>query len=58
MGWRLSFSGDLEGREPLCEPAFIPGQMDTAFARLKKPEFLPGSDAGAFVAEAASFSAT
>lgn len=44
-----------KGTSRFAQPAFIPGQMKTAFARLRKPEVLPGSDAGAFIAEAAEF---
>lgn len=44
-----------KGESRFAQPAFIPQQMDVAFARLKNPEFLPGSAAPAFVAEAAEF---
>lgn len=44
-----------KGTSRFAQPGFIPGQMDMAFTRLKKPEFLPGSAAEAFIAEAAEF---
>lgn len=44
-----------KGKSRFAQPAFIPKQMDVAFERLKKPEFLPGGDADMFIVEAAEF---
>lgn len=44
-----------KGASRFAQPAFIPDQMELAFVRLKKTEFLPGSEVAAFVVEAAEF---
>lgn len=44
-----------KGTSRFAQPSFIADQMETAFARLRRPAMLPGGDLDAFIAAVAEF---
>ena len=61
FGEVYSWAGDYrtvvtwKGNSRFAQPAFIAKQMELTFAKLKLPEFQPGSETSSFVAAAADF---
>jgi cell filamentation protein len=44
-----------KGGSRFAQPIYIAAEMEKAFARLQRPEFLPGGDPDAFIVQAAEF---